>query len=101
MKKPNKTLHAMGIGRMTVKYHAHALTLFAVFWSLPSALCILILVCGIQDRDKGHPIHMGVGFCVLLAGVAIHLCSIIGAVYYWLTERKRKVTVIKTEGEIG
>ncbi|EDY18555.1 hypothetical protein CfE428DRAFT_3940 [Chthoniobacter flavus Ellin428] len=40
MKKPNKTLEKVGVGRMTIKYHAHALTLFAVFWSLPSGISV-------------------------------------------------------------
>ena len=42
MKKPNNTLKALGAGRMVVKYHAHGLTLFAVFWSLPSGMSALL-----------------------------------------------------------
>jgi hypothetical protein len=103
MKKPNKLLKELGVGRSVVKYHAHALTMFAVFWSLPSGIIIFALVIGFHEIPplKTFLTFKGiVQICALLAVPGIHLLSIIGAIYYWCTERKQKVTVLKTKGEI-
>jgi len=95
MKNPNKTLKGMGVGRIVVKYHAHGLTLFAVFWSLPSGLSMMFFVFGLHDGAS-------VGrLCGALVFPAIHVCSIAGAIYYWITERKEKVTVLDSKGGIG
>lgn len=100
MKEPNKTMRSLGVGRSVIKYHAHALTLFAVFWSLPSGLCVMGLVFAIQA--PGGISSAGVGpLCALLVAPTVHLWSIIAAIYYWRTERKQKVTILKTRGEIG
>jgi hypothetical protein len=95
-------LRAVGVGRMNVKYNAHALTLFAVFWSLPSSLVILALVLGYQDRTNNFNVTpSGIArLCGMLAVLGIHLWSIIALIYYWCTERKRKVTVLHTGGEV-
>lgn len=93
-------MRALGVGRSVIKYHAHALTLFAAFWSFPSGLCIMGLVLAFQS--PGGVMSGGIGpWCALLIAPAIHLWSIIAAVYYWRTERKQKVTVLKTSGEIS
>src|SRR5687767_1318443 len=99
MKKPNKTLRTLGVGRMNLKYTAHALTLFAVFWSFPSGFVILLLVLAHQDRvSSGSSLSFTstaiAGACMVVVIVGLHLWSILGAIYYWRTERKRKVTVL-------
>ena len=80
---------------MAIKYHAHALTLFAVFWSLPSGISVVAFIFFLQDGASFGRL------CGALVFPAIHLCSILAAIYYWFTERKQKVTVLKTSGEIG
>lgn len=107
MKKPNQLLRASGVGQANLKYNAHALTLFAVFWSLPSGVVVMMIVLGAQDRlNAGGALSWpstpgGIaGACAVLAVPVIHLWSIIAAIYYWCTERKRRVTVLHTGGDV-
>lgn len=95
LKKPHNTLKSLGVGRMVVKYHAHGLTLFAVFWSPPSVISALLFFDFLQC-DAGVWALGGA-----LVFPAIHVLSIVGAIYYWITEHKRKVTVLKIGGESG
>jgi hypothetical protein len=103
MRKPNKTLRALGVGRMNVKSNAHAWTLFAVFWSFFSGFVILALLLAYHDRSSSFtftPATIG-RLCAAVVVLAIYLWSIIAAIYYWRTERKRKVTVLHIIGEVS
>jgi hypothetical protein len=76
--------------------------MFAVFWSLPSGI---VLVAFFTDSERHPPFHATPGniasLCAILTIPAIHLLSIVGAIYYWCTERKQKVIVYKPKGEIS
>ena len=83
-----------GVGRMVIKPHAHLTTLVAIPWTFFSIGAFYFLGCFRHGE--------GLANLLLAIGVwAVHVALISLASYFWITEKKRKVTVLKTSGDFG
>jgi len=79
---------------MVIKYKAHAYTFVAAIWSFLS-------IAGIGFIVRFWHIHTWGNLAAGLMILGIHAVLIGLAIFYWRTEKKRKVTVIKTSVDAG
>ena len=79
---------------MVIKVTAYAWTLLSVLWLLPSAIGVFLFIESRRQRDDTADLW------VALVIWTSQLCLVVVAGYYWATERKRKVTVLKTEAGV-
>jgi hypothetical protein len=95
MKPRNKLVECFGLRRMVIKPKAHLFTTLSACWTFFSLLGLFFY----SEHRQHHTTSADLVAALIIWG--LHLLFVALAIYFWLTEKRRKVTVIEGSADVG